>query len=65
MKKKKKNFNLEFVSLRKEKDSPLLLLVNKCKLSYFIGYRCLNLKFWDASRSGCVGLEQSTFEDVR
>ena len=32
-----------FVSLRKKTDSMLILLINKCKLSYLTSYRCLNL----------------------
>ena len=35
-------FSFEFVSLRKKNILPLFLL-NKCKFSYLIGYRCLNL----------------------
>ena len=35
-------FSLEFASLRKKNKSPLLLLLNTCKLSYFINYRCHN-----------------------
>jgi hypothetical protein len=38
-------FYLEFVSLRKKDYILLFLLLNKCKLSYFIGYRFLNLIF--------------------
>ena len=40
----KNSLSLEFFSLCKKKKSPLLLLLNKCKTSYFIGYRCLNLR---------------------
>ena len=40
--KNKMAFSLEFVSLRKKNNSLLLLLLNICKLSYFIGYKCLN-----------------------
>jgi len=39
-------FSLEFASLRKISYSMLLLLLNRCKLSYFIGYRCLNLTYF-------------------
>ena len=42
--KKKKTFSLEFVSLRK-KNNPHILLLNRGKLSYFIGYRRLDLKY--------------------
>ena len=31
-------YSLEFVSLYKGYNSPLLLLIKRCKLSYFIGY---------------------------
>ena len=37
-------FSLKYVSLCKKNSSPLLLHLNKCKLSYFIGYRYLNLR---------------------
>jgi len=36
-------FSLEFVSLWKKYNVQVLLLLNRCKLSYFISYRCLNL----------------------
>ena len=36
---------LKVVSLCKKDSSLLLLLLNKCKLSYFIGYTYLNLQF--------------------
>ena len=40
----KKNLHSPWsLSLHKKNNSPLLLLTNKCKLSYFIRYRCLNL----------------------
>ena len=35
--------SLEFVSLRKKNSSPLLLPLNRCKLSYFIDYRSSTL----------------------
>jgi hypothetical protein len=39
--KKRYALSLEFVSLRKKVILPLLLLRNTCKLSCFVGYRCL------------------------
>jgi hypothetical protein len=42
-KKLKMALSLEFVSLRKKNNSPLLLLLNKCKLSCSISCRCPNL----------------------
>ena len=41
--KKENSFSLQFVSLCKKNNSAVsLLLLNGCKLSYFIGYKCLN-----------------------
>ena len=37
-------FSLEFGSHHKKHNSPLLLLLNRCKLSYFIGYKRIDLK---------------------
>ena len=65
---KKKLHSLECVSPHKENVSPLFLFLNKCKLSYSIGYRYLTLKrscpglsmhktcFWDTYRYlSCMG----------
>ena len=39
------SYSLEFVSLRKKDlDYTPLLLLNKCKFFYFIGYSCLNFR---------------------
>ena len=48
-------FSLEFVSLCKKNNFPLLLLII-CKLSYFIDYRCLNLKPVQARGGGTLNL---------
>ena len=37
--------SLEFCFSSQEEQFPLLLLLNRCKLSYFIGYRCLNFTY--------------------
>ena len=42
--KKKLAFPLEFVSLHKKNNPILLLLLNKCKVSYFITSGCVNLR---------------------
>ena len=34
---------LKYISLHKKNNSPPFLLLNRCKFSYFVGYRCLNL----------------------
>ena len=36
-------FSLKYISLHKKNNSPPFLLLNICKFSYFVGYRCLNL----------------------
>ena len=40
-----KNFEKNYIyfTICKKNNSPLLLLLNRCKLSYVAGYRCLNL----------------------
>jgi hypothetical protein len=40
---KKNAFSLEYVSLHKKSNFPLLLLLNICKLSSFISYKCVIL----------------------
>jgi hypothetical protein len=40
MNSKKITLFLEFDSLHKKNNSPLLILLNICKLSYFIDYKC-------------------------
>ena len=41
-KEKKSTLLLELISLWKKNNPRLLLLLNICKLSYFITYKCLN-----------------------
>ena len=49
---KKFAFSLKFDSLRNLYNSSLLLLLNICKLSYFIGYRCLKPHYRELMLNG-------------
>ena len=42
--KKKNAFLLELIAYCKKNNPQLLLLLNRCKFSYFIAYKCLNLE---------------------
>ena len=50
---KKKSFSFEFVCLCKKNDSPLLLLLNICKLYYFSVIGASTLCGWNCVRRGC------------
>ena len=50
----RREFSLEFVSLCEKQNPPLLLLLKKCKLSYFISYRRLKLSYTRAISVQCV-----------
>ena len=58
-------FSLELVSLCKKYNFPLLILLHICKLSYFIGYRCLDLSLQMYERINAhMSFVSSTYQHV-